>query len=65
VAIRAFKDKYGKEILKAGRDQFPISHQPTAQEREDHYRGDVTALHRAEAIRLAKPASKTKSVWEA
>ncbi|MGD0471526.1 MAG: ATP-binding protein [Terriglobales bacterium] len=37
VAVKAIKEKHNKEIVAAPRDQFPINHQPTAQEREDYY----------------------------
>lgn len=37
IAKKAIKDKHSKEIVLASRDQFPINHQPTAQEREDYY----------------------------
>jgi hypothetical protein len=37
VAAKAIRDKHQKEIVLAPRGQFPINHQPTAQEREDYY----------------------------
>jgi hypothetical protein len=37
IAARFIREKHHKEIVLAPRDQFPINHQPTAQEREDYY----------------------------
>ena len=37
IAAKAVKDKHQKEIVLAARDQFPINHHPSAQEREDYY----------------------------
>jgi hypothetical protein len=37
IAAKAIKEKHQKQIVLALRDQFPINHPPTAQEREDYY----------------------------
>jgi hypothetical protein len=37
IAAQAVKEKHQKEIILSPRDQFPINHQPTTQEREDYY----------------------------
>jgi hypothetical protein len=37
IAAKAIKDKHQKEIALSPRDQFPINHPPTTQEREDYY----------------------------
>jgi hypothetical protein len=37
IAAKAIKEKHQKEVILSPRDQFPINHQPTTQEREDYY----------------------------
>ena len=37
VAAKAIREKHQKEIILSPREQFPINHQPTTQEREDYY----------------------------
>jgi hypothetical protein len=37
IAAKAVKEKHQKEIVLCPREQFPINHQPTTQEREDYY----------------------------
>jgi hypothetical protein len=37
IAAKAVKEKHQKEIVLSPREQFPINHQPTTQEREDYY----------------------------
>lgn len=37
IAANAIKDRHKKEIILSARDQFPINHPPTTQEREDYY----------------------------
>lgn len=37
IAVKRIKEKHAKDVVLAGRDQFPINHPPTAQEREDYY----------------------------
>jgi len=37
VAVKAVKEKHQKEIVLSPREQFPINHQPTTQEREEYY----------------------------
>ena len=37
IAAKAVKEKHQKDVILAPRNQFPINHQPTTQEREDYY----------------------------
>jgi hypothetical protein len=37
IAAKRISEKHGKDIVLAARDQFPINHPPTTQEREDYY----------------------------
>ena len=37
IAAKVVTEKHQKQVVLAPRDQFPINHQPTTQEREDYY----------------------------
>jgi len=37
IAVKAIQEKHAKEIILSPREQFPINHQPSTQEREDYY----------------------------